>query len=124
MVISIITIYFNIYYCWFNNDESINSKILINATPLGMFGKYKNKCPVSKVFLKKNKLVYDGGLLKRYYYKNNNPTSLEIKFDMFGRFKKNKTYKALINPGRSLYDLYLLGYKDAQNNHELLKKYF
>jgi hypothetical protein len=72
----------------------------------------------------KNKLVYDGGLLKRYYFKNINPNSLELKFDMFGRFKKNKTYKALIKPGRSLYDLYILGYKDAQNNHKMLKKYF
>jgi hypothetical protein len=43
---------------------------------------------------------------------------------MFGRFKKNKFYKSLFKPGRSLYSLYLLGYKDAQNNHEMLKKYF
>jgi len=93
------------------------------------------KCCVSSSFIPlisykdifyfyRNKLVMDGGLLKRFYFVNTNAKTLEIKYDMFGRFKKNKFYKSLFKPGRSLYSLYLLGYKDAQNNHEMLKKYF
>ena len=50
--------------------------------------------------------------------------TLVIKFDMFGRLKKNKIYKSIIKPGRSLYELYILGYHDAKNNHSYLQKYF
>ena len=72
----------------------------------------------------KNKLSVDGCLFKKIYLKSVNPNkTLVIKFDMFGRFKKNKIYKSIINPRRSLYDLYILGYSDAIKNHSYFEKY-
>jgi hypothetical protein len=72
----------------------------------------------------KNKCALDGMLLKKIYLKNVNiDKTLVIKFDMFGRFTKNKMYKSNFNPGRSLYDLYILGYRDAAKNHLYFTKY-
>jgi hypothetical protein len=72
----------------------------------------------------KNKSTLDGMLFKKFYLKKvNTEKTLVIKFDMFGRFTKNKTYKSNFNPGRSLYDLYILGYRDAVKNHSYFTKY-
>ena len=77
------------------------------------------------IYFYKNKLSIDGMLLKKFYLKSVDPNkTLVIKFDMFGRLKKNKIYKSIIKPGRSLYELYILGYHDAKNNHSYLQKYF
>ena len=77
------------------------------------------------IYFYKHKLALDGMLLKKIYLKKVDPNkTLVIKFDMFGRVKKNKIYKSIIKPGRSLYELYILGYHDAQKNHSYLEKYF
>ena len=77
------------------------------------------------IYFYKNKLSLDGMLLKKFYLKNVDPNkTLVIKFDMFGRLNKNKVYKSIFKPGRSLYDLYILGYHDAKHNHSYLQKYF
>jgi hypothetical protein len=77
------------------------------------------------IYFYKNKLSIDGMLLKKFYLNNVDPNkTLVIKFDMFGRLKKNKIYKSLIKPGKSLYELYILGYHDAQKHHSYLQRYF
>ena len=96
----------NFSFCEWKNKNKINSKILINATPLGMFGKKQKKCPISEVSLKKNKLVYDLPV---------NPEINELQ-------KLCKKYR--INYISGIYSSYLQGIKQFEiyNNIKLSKK--
>ena len=49
----------NVEFCNWRNKNTIKPNFLINATPLGMFGDYQNKCPVNEKSLKNVKAVYD-----------------------------------------------------------------
>jgi len=72
-----------------------------------------------------HKLVVDGGLFRKIYMSSIDANkSLIIKYDMFGRFKHFKLFKCFRKPKYTLYELYLLGYKDASKNHAYLQKYF
>jgi len=72
----------------------------------------------------KNKLIFDGGILKKKYIKNIDPDkTLSISFNMFNRFKPYPLF-SFIKPKRSLYELYILGYQDALKNRSYLEKYF
>jgi hypothetical protein len=71
----------------------------------------------------KHKLIFDGGILKKRYFKNIDPDkTLSISFNMFNRFKPYPLF-SFIKPKRSLYELYILGYQDALKNRSYLEKY-
>jgi len=78
------------------------------------------------VYFYKHTLVVDGGV----YYKNfikhiDTNKTLVINTKLF-RPNYNKTgyiFMGFKKPKRSLYELYLLGYNNARNNHEYLNKY-
>jgi hypothetical protein len=71
----------------------------------------------------KHKLIFDGGFLKKRYFKNiDTDKTLSITFNMFNRFKPYPLF-SFIKPKRSLYELYILGYQDALKNRSYLEKY-
>ena len=76
------------------------------------------------IYFYKHKLIFDGGLFKKLYMNNIDTTNtLSISFNMFNRFKK-KLFGSFIKPKKSFYQLYILGYHDAQKNHAYFEKYF
>jgi hypothetical protein len=72
----------------------------------------------------KNKLSFDGGLLKRFYLNHiDTEKTLIIKYNMFNRFNWYPL-KSFFKPKYSFYELYIVGYNDAIKNHDYLEKYF
>lgn len=49
----------NVKFCKWEDKKKLRPHMLINATPLGMFGKNEKKCPVDEFFLKDISIVYD-----------------------------------------------------------------
>lgn len=49
----------NVNFCEWKNRNNLKVELLVNATPLGMFGKYEKRCPVNKTSLKYIKIIYD-----------------------------------------------------------------
>tara|TARA_A100001015_G_C15038274_1_gene737773 strand:- start:1521 stop:2342 length:822 start_codon:yes stop_codon:yes gene_type:complete len=49
----------NVKFCKWKYKDKLKAHFLINATPLGMFGKNEKKCPVEESFLKDIYSVYD-----------------------------------------------------------------
>ncbi len=78
------------------------------------------------IYLYNKKITLDGMI----YYKNFkkivsfNNNILLINPKMFGRYKKSLTIRNLIKPKCGTYKLFLLGYSDAKENHNMLKQYF
>ena len=74
-----------------------------------------------------HKFVIDGGFYyKKYMQKVDTDKVLVLNYKLF-RPNYNKRGLHFINfvkPKRNLYDLYLLGYNNARNNHDYFKKYF
>jgi len=96
-------------------DCCIGSSFVPYVTYTDLFYFYNNKC------------VVDGGFYyKQYIEKIDTSKVLIINYKIF-RPHFNKQGLHLVNffkPKRTLYDLYLLGYKNAQLNHDYLKQYF
>ena len=78
------------------------------------------------VYFYNNKCVLDGGFFYKKYMKNiDTNKTLLINTKLFRpKFnKKGIPCMGFVKPRRSLYELYLLGYNNARNNHDYLKKY-
>jgi hypothetical protein len=96
-------------------DCCIGSSFVPYVTYKDFFYFYNHKC------------VVDGG----FYYKNYLKTvdtnkTLVINYKLF-RPKYNvhhRPFVGFVKPNRTLYQLYLLGYNNARNNHDYLKRYF
>jgi len=74
-----------------------------------------------------NKCVIDGGVYYKNYMANIDTNKvLVINYKVFRpNFNpKGRHFINFIKPKRTLYDLYLLGYNNARNNHDYLKKFF
>ena len=72
-----------------------------------------------------HKSVADGGMCyKNYIKKINTEKVLVINSSLFKKKKYFSMIRGFFKPKRSLYELYILGYQNAKNNHEYLKKYF
>ena len=96
----------NVKFCKWEDKEKLKPYLLINATPLGMFGKNEKKCPVKEFFLKDINVVYDLTV-------NPNKNNLE---------KLCKKYKIQYFSG--IYSSYLQGIKQFEiyNDIKLSKK--
>jgi len=96
-------------------DCCIGSSFVPYVTYKDLFYFYKHKC------------VVDGGVYyKKYCDQIDENKILVINYKIF-RPHFNKSKKLFVNfrkPKRSLYQLYLLGYKNAQLNHDYLQRYF
>jgi hypothetical protein len=73
-----------------------------------------------------HKSVVDGGLCYRKYIQSIDPDKVLIVSPRLFKYNQKKAsfIRGLFKPKRSLYDLYLLGYHNAKNNHDYLSKYF
>ena len=78
------------------------------------------------IYFYKNSLVMDGGIFYHQYIKSIDTTKILIITPKLFRPYKYKFgfFKGFIKPKRSLYELYLLGYRNATKNHHILAKYF
>jgi hypothetical protein len=95
-------------------DCCIGSSFVPYITYKDLFYFYKHKC------------VVDGGVYyKKYCEQIDAKKVLVISPKIFRPyFNKNKFFKNFRKPTRTLYDMYLLGYKNAQLNHDYFKCYF
>jgi hypothetical protein len=78
------------------------------------------------LYFYKNKCVIDGAIYYKNYIKHidkNKTLLINTKIFRPNYNKKSIPYMGLKKPRRTLYDLYLLGYNNARNNHEYLKNY-
>lgn len=96
----------NVKFCKWSDKNKIKPYLLINATPLGMFGKNKAKSPVDEILLKNINVVYDLTV-------NSNKNILQ---------KLCEKYK--INYISGIYSSYLQGIRQFEiyNNIKLSKK--
>jgi hypothetical protein len=70
----------------------------------------------------KNRLTFDGGLFYRRVKRQHQKETLFIDSVMFGRYKPHM-FAGLKQPKKSLYQLYLEGYHDAQQNHAYFEQF-
>jgi hypothetical protein len=70
----------------------------------------------------KNRLTFDGGLFYRRVKKQHQKQTLFIDSTMFGRYKPHM-FAGLKQPKKTLYQLYIDGYHDAQQNHAYFEQY-
>jgi len=77
------------------------------------------------VYFYNNKCVVDGGVFYKNYIKNIDRKTLLINPKLFRpNYNPNgNRFAGFKKPKRNLYDLYLLGYNNARNNHDYLKQY-
>ncbi len=106
----------NVYNNFLTLDEIIRCCTASSFVP---FITYKDL-----FYFYKNKLSFDGGLLKRFYLNHiDTEKTLIIKYNMFNRFNWYPL-KSFFKPKYSFYELYIVGYNDAIKNHDYLEKYF
>jgi len=104
------------------NNQFSNKEELIECCKASCFIPLVSSNKVFKYY--KKSLHIDPGLYFRKYKKYiGNEKKLFIGYKMFQRFKYTLNGYGLIKHNYNIYDLYLLGYKDAQNNKYLLDYY-
>lgn len=104
------------------NNQFSNKEELIECCKASCFIPLISSNKVFKYYDKS--LHIDPGLyFKKYKKYIGNEKKLFIGYKMFQRFKYTLNGYGLIKHNYNVYDLYLLGYKDAQNNKYLLDYY-
>lgn len=77
------------------------------------------------IYIYNKKLTLDGMIYyKKFKNSLKNENILFISPKMFGRYTKSLTIRNLIKPKCGINKLFLLGYTDAKQHHNLLKSYF
>lgn len=77
------------------------------------------------VYFYKHKFVLDGAIYYKKFIKeiDTNKTLVISAHCFRSNYKKRVPFMGLKKPKRTLYDLYILGYNNARNNHAYIKKY-
>jgi hypothetical protein len=107
------------------NNEFLNVKDCVNCCIGSSFVPYVTYKDL--FYFYNNKCVFDGGFYyKKYIKKIDTNNVLVLNYRIF-RPNYNKNGRLFVNfkkPKRTLYELYLLGYNNARNNHDYLKRFF
>ena len=79
------------------------------------------------IYFYNHRNVIDGGVCYRKYIKKVDTNKVLVIRPSLFRHNQKKSFdliRGFFKPKRSLYESYILGYKNARDNHDYLKKYF